>query len=413
VGVSLTEEQWGKFELIFKGDVEEIVSSEILKSEKIIASLTGEKITEIKDDKLKISLLPQEADLSKQTYNLLKAEQGRLEKLIGIGKENALKLRKVSEKITKEEVACSKLEKDIKEAESSGEKIAELVRLRKQSYKSVFSTLLKHEEILENLYQPLMDGIKDDENTLGKLTFHVQRFVNIDEWVKRGEDLLDLRKGTTFRKKGSLHEIVKKSLVPVWQKGSAEDVANAMEKFLEEHTSSLQECSLVEKQDANLFRDWANKISAWLYSTNHISIKYGVQYDGVSIQQLSPGTRGIVLLLLYLVIDKDDYRPLIIDQPEENLDPKSIFDELVTRFRSAKQKRQIIIVTHNANLVVNTDAEQVIIASCLSHQQSKLPEIEYTSGSLENPEVRKKVCEILEGGEKAFKERAKRLRVSM
>ena len=186
-----------------------------------------------------------------------------------------------------------------------------------------------------------------------------------------------------------------------------------MEKFLEEYTSSLRECSPVEKQDANLFRDWANKISAWLYSTSHISIKYGVQYDGVSIQQLSPGTRGIVLLLLYLVIDKDDYRPLIIDQPEENLDPKSIYDELVTRFRSAKQKRQIIIVTHNANLVVNTDAEQVIVASCISHQQNQLPEIDYVSGSLENPEIRKKVCEILEGGERAFKERAKRLRVSM
>lgn len=412
-GVSLTEEQWGKFELSFKGDVEEILSLEILKSEKIIISITGEKIPEIKDDKLKDSLILPDADLSKQTYNLLKAEQGRIERLIGIGKENSVKLRKISEKITKDEVAYTKLENEIKEAESSGEKIAELVRLRKESYKSVFATLLEHEKILENLYQPLMNGIKDDGDTLEKLTFHVQRFVDVDEWVKSGEDLLDLRKGTTFRKKGYLHEVVKKYLLPVWQKGSAEDVANAMEKFLEEYTSSLRECSPVEKQDANLFRDWANKISAWLYSTSHISIKYGVQYDGVSIQQLSPGTRGIVLLLLYLVIDKDDYRPLIIDQPEENLDPKSIYDELVTRFRSAKQKRQIIIVTHNANLVVNTDAEQVIVASCISHQQNQLPEIDYVSGSLENPEIRKKVCEILEGGERAFKERAKRLRVSM
>ena len=57
---------------------------------------------------------------------------------------------------------------------------------------------------------------------------------------------------------------------------------------------------------------------------------------------MSPGTRGIVLLLLYL-----DDRPLIIDQPEENLDPKSVFDELVERFREARLQRQIIIVTHN------------------------------------------------------------------
>ena len=112
----------------------------------------------------------------------------------------------------------------------------------------------------------------------------------------------------------------------------------------------------------------------------------GVQYEGVDIEQLSPGTRGIVLLLLYLAIDRDDDRPLIIDQPEENLDPKSIFDELVERFRRAKLRRQIIIVTHNANLVVNADADQVIIATCGPHRPGELPEISYESGGLENPE---------------------------
>jgi predicted ATPase len=67
----------------------------------------------------------------------------------------------------------------------------------------------------------------------------------------------------------------------------------------------------------------------------------------VDIERLSPGTRGIVILLLYLAIDREDDRPLIIDQPEENLDPKSVFDELVEHFREARLQRQIIIVTHN------------------------------------------------------------------
>jgi energy-coupling factor transporter ATP-binding protein EcfA2 len=128
---------------------------------------------------------------------------------------------------------------------------------------------------------------------------------------------------------------------------------------------------------------------------------------------LSPGTRGIVLLLLYLAIDRDDDRPLIIDQPEENLDPKSIFDELVERFRRARLRRQIIIVTHNANLVVNADADQVIVATCGLHRPGELPEISYESGGLENPDIRRQVCEILEGGEAAFRERARRLRVRM
>jgi len=136
-------------------------------------------------------------------------------------------------------------------------------------------------------------------------------------------------------------------------------------------------------------------------------------HDGVDIEQLSPGTRGIVLLLLYLSIDTEDDRPLLIDQPEENLDPKSIFVELVGRFKAAKQRRQIIIVTHNANLVVNADADQVIVATAGSHRPGQLPLIQYVSGGLENPEIRQHVCEILEGGELAFKERARRLRVSL
>ncbi|MBV5244376.1 ATP-binding protein [Mycolicibacterium sp. PAM1] len=118
-----------------------------------------------------------------------------------------------------------------------------------------------------------------------------------------------------------------------------------------------------------------------------------------------------MLLLLYLAVDQADDRPLIIDQPEENLDPKSIFDELVGRFIETRHRRQIIIVTHNANLVVNADADQVIVASSGAHRAGRLPEITYTSGGLENPNIRQQVCDILEGGRPAFEARARRLRI--
>jgi hypothetical protein len=146
-------------------------------------------------------------------------------------------------------------------------------------------------------------------------------------------------------------------------------------------------------------------------NTVHPGVLRLVQPDGVEIEQLSPGTRGIVLLLLYVAGDTDDDRPLIIDQPEENLDPKSIYEDLVERFKAARLRRQIVIITHNANLVVNTDADQVIVAKCGPHRPGYLPELSYKSGGLENSAIRKEVCEILEGGEAAFKERAKRLRV--
>jgi len=117
--------------------------------------------------------------------------------------------------------------------------------------------------------------------------------------------------------------------------------------------------------------------------------------------------------LLYLALDDVDDRPLIIDQPEENLDPQSVFRELVGLFVAAKARRQVIIVTHNANLVVNTDADQVIVAEAGSHPSGGLPPIRYVAGGLEDDRVRRAVCDILEGGADAFRERARRLRVRL
>ena len=110
-------------------------------------------------------------------------------------------------------------------------------------------------------------------------------------------------------------------------------------------------------------------------------------------------------------MDLRDTRPLVIDQPEENLDPNSVFEELVPHFREARKRRQVIIVTHNANLVVNTDADQVIVARSERSAASSLPTICYESGSLENSAIRRCVCQILEGGERAFLERERRYRL--
>src|ERR1700731_3898990 len=118
--------------------------------------------------------------------------------------------------------------------------------------------------------------------------------------------------------------------------------------------------------------NWANESSTFRVNR---TIEVVVLNCGVDIRKLSPGTRGIVLLLLYLALDDADDRPLIIDQPEENLDPKSVFDELVALFVAAKAKRQVIMVTHNANLVINTDADQIIVASAGPHPSGGLPPI--------------------------------------
>lgn len=96
------------------------------------------------------------------------------------------------------------------------------------------------------------------------------------------------------------------------------------------------------------------------------------------------------------------------------MDPQSVYDELVPRFYAAKRRRQVLIVTHNANVVVNTDADQIIVAELgTTTSAGGLPPIRYRSGGLDEMSIRSLVCNIHEGGEPAFRDRARRLRVAL
>ena len=278
---------------------------------------------------------------------------------------------------------------------------------REAAYRRAFEAIIAEEDVLAQLYQPLMDRLGAAPGTLRNLSFSVERVADVGQWATEAEDnLIDLRKLGPFKGKGTLLQRANEVLRAPWEQGSAADISAAMAEFRRLYQSDLLEHSPVSKTDQAEFRAWSKRFAQWLFSTDHISIRYGIEYDGIDIRKLSPGTRGIVLLLLYLALDEVDDRPLIIDQPEENLDPKSVFEELVPLFIQAKSKRQLIVVTHNANLVVNTDADQIIIAEAGPHPHGALPPITYTAGGLENATIRKAVCDILEGGEAAFRERA-------
>jgi len=412
---ALTEAQWKSFQLVFTGDVDAILTAEVKATADRSKMLSGPAKGEIEPD-LKVlpsttSYIPQAADLSNQTLSLLEKELTRLRRLVGIDSENAKKLTKLSEKIAKDEFFLARLDKGIELARQADARIKELVEDRKKAYAGVFDAIVEEERELSELYAPLKANLSSQGGELSKLSFSIRRSVDVEAWATTGENLLDLRKLGPFKGKGTLRDIAKVELSPAWERGTSTEVAEAMAGFRDKHEQALIEHAPVERTNRDAYMQWARSISDWLYDTSHVTVSYSLRYDAVEIEQLSPGTRGIVLLLLYVAVDTDDDRPLIIDQPEENLDPKSIYEDLVERFKTARLRRQIIIITHNANLVVNTDADQVIVAKCGPHRPGYLPELSYQSGGLENPAIRKEVCEILEGGEIAFKERAKRLRV--
>jgi len=139
----------------------------------------------------------------------------------------------------------------------------------------------------------------------------------------------------------------------------------------------------------------------FLFSLDYITTRYELRLGSKNLNELSPGEKGLLLLIFYLQLDRNDI-PLIIDQPEDNLDNDSIFAVLARCIRDAKKRRQIVLVTHNPNLAVGADAEAVVYVKLDKADKYKFS---YETGSIENPKINARIVEVLEGSQPAFVKR--------
>lgn len=126
-----------------------------------------------------------------------------------------------------------------------------------------------------------------------------------------------------------------------------------------------------------------------------------ISLDGRPISGLSPGQRCSAVLPIILV--EGDW-PLVIDQPEDNLDNKLVFDLVVDILRDLKEKRQIILATHNPNIPVSGDAEQVVVLEAPSRNRCRVA----AQASIDDDTIVENIKAIMEGGEEAFEMRARK-----
>lgn len=153
---------------------------------------------------------------------------------------------------------------------------------------------------------------------------------------------------------------------------------------------------------------------------------WDITYKSDKLGEMSTGKASFVILMLIIGLSKSK-APILIDQPEDNLDNRSITTDLVNYLRSKKLERQIIIVTHNANIVVNADAENVIVANQKGQnddQSTSTFKFDYVNGAIENSfdknitetdllksmGIRQHIADIVEGGKDAFMMREKKYR---
>jgi predicted ATPase len=167
----------------------------------------------------------------------------------------------------------------------------------------------------------------------------------------------------------------------------------------------------------------AIELAKEILAPNFFEITYKIDYDTDTFQTMSEGKKAFVVLMLLLDFSNKEC-PILIDQPEDDLDNRAIYKDLVKYLIRKKKERQIILVTHNPNIVVGADSELIIVANQNGLDTPNINgcKFQYISGSLENTKpydkniklileskgIREHVCEILEGGSDAFENREKK-----
>ncbi|ADY51843.1 ABC transporter [Pseudopedobacter saltans DSM 12145] len=272
--------------------------------------------------------------------------------------------------------------------------------LRIEVTKEIFELKESVLGIYKNVKQKIDKIIEENAYLLAAYPIQVEAsFVLKSNFQKKFLEYISLNKIGTFYGKENAELQLKKIL-----EQSSLDTFDNISDLLKSITNAL----FVDLRDANnQSTNIENQVSDvvelydYLFSLDFVDYNYELRQGNKSLNQLSPGEKGALLLIFYLLLDNNDI-PLIIDQPEDNLDNHSVANILVPFIKKAKAKRQIILVTHNPNLAVVADAEQVIFTELDKENNYKFS---FKAGAIENPVINDCIVKVLEGAMPAFNKR--------
>ncbi len=364
----------------------------------IIKNLTNELnlknvtvgIIEYKSIKTQIENIQKKVTLELSTISSsIEQVQHKIEKLQKDKKEYIVLLNKIKEV----DVAINSLKNKQKNIVEMNKSLSERIEKRWTFYEQLFNTYL----LLRKKYKEIIDVFsKDAYEILAGVEFKSSLIFDFENFAKIGEDILDLR---TFRES-------KAQKVSLLESEFLKDTINAIEEIIKPESSNLKIGNLTaimkQKVDELLKIKKSTRTNEHLYEWlfgDYLSLNTETYFNDIYLEKLSLGQKCTVLLKVYLAQGENT---IFIDQPDDNLDNEFIMNELVDAIRKAKLNRQVIIASNNANVVINSDAEQIIVA------EYKNGKISYMMGAIEEPIIKEKAIHILEGGRTAFEAREKK-----
>lgn len=301
------------------------------------------------------------------------------------------------------------------EIENKKLKVIKKLELEKNSLngleKDLIKKIISSRQKTYELYQRYSDSINDTKKSDNSLEFELNIVTRSDAFKEKM--LNNINKVTLSRfNKWNIKEFKDDKYTDAFLEALYVSIKQNNSKSLE-----LVKSVNLEGMLRDVFSDWYN-------------IDYVVKIDGDTMYHMSPGKKALVLLKLLIELAESKC-PILIDQPEDDLDNRSIYDELIIYLKTRKKDRQIIIVTHNANIVLGGDAEQIIVANQSgTNAPNNKDKFEYRMGAIEDnfkaydgdgklkkgilnqKSIQEHICEILEGGEYAFDLRRKKYHFS-
>ncbi len=308
------------------------------------------------------------------------------------------------------------------------ERLAEVTALRDgylEAWKELRKKIVERDKILKELekIQNQITGIR--ANKIAEVEEKLNRFTNdklkIDiHMIPAGDREAFCKAIPAFlRSRGlrveqKLVDIISSKFIPFEfcrfiLQGKIDEMQSTATDLTDNHINRLKEnCSIYEEHEEasiRIFTDNGKTLLDILKLQETGWDDYeSIMLNDKPVDKLSPGQRSSAMLPLIALAEK---APLVIDQPEDNLDNRLVGDVLVDILAELKESRQIIVCTHNPNIVVSGDAEEVIVLDSQSNDKGELQ----LSGSIDNADIVETVIDIMEGGKEAF--RARQLRYKM
>ncbi|RHH53633.1 TrlF family AAA-like ATPase [Enterococcus casseliflavus] len=315
---------------------------------------------------------------------------------------------KLHEKIVSND-ALTKLTKAIQLETEKREKILECGRKIKEetgNYNKLLQQAIDSMDFYKKQHENFAESVNTNtELTQSDLEFSVQIPFRKEAFCEKVKSISDKR---TLKKIVKIDEFNEVDYTSSTIKDILEAILNGELPLIKGNTA--------ETALRDILSDW--------YNTT-----YSVKMDNDPIELMSPGKKALVLLKLLISL-ADSKCPILIDQPEDDLDNRSIFDDLIPFIKEKKKERQIIIVTHNANIVLGSDADEVIVANQSGKNSPNCKyKFEYRTGAIEEDSsvvddegqtligilnqqgIQQHICDILEGGERAFDLRKSKYRI--